>query len=185
MNQHTLQNARRRNRGAGSSPVPRNGSANGRARHRGLVVAGPRDRRSQGQSQMSGESAGGCCRRRGREPNLSGAASESGAPSLPRYRLAEKSKSVGDQCPICSANMAVGDEVIVCPTCHRANHRECWEENLFHCGNFTCEAWAWSNAAAPCKSRQRRRPRPRFASSSPKYPRKPPGPAARPRKRGS
>ena len=36
--------------------------------------------------------------------------------------------------------MAVGDEVIVCPTCHRANHRECWEENLFHCGNFACEA---------------------------------------------
>src|SRR5271166_5699578 len=46
---------------------------------------------------------------------------ESGAPSLPRYRLANKSRSVGDQCPVCSANMTVGEEIVICPTCHRAN----------------------------------------------------------------
>src|SRR4051794_21608739 len=45
---------------------------------------------------------------------------ESGAPALPRYRLAGNSKSVGDQCPICTVSMVVPEEVIVCPECHRA-----------------------------------------------------------------
>src|SRR6478752_3899071 len=73
--------------------------------------------------------------------------SGSGAPQLVRYRVADQSKSLGDQCPICSLNTSIGDEIVICPLCSHANHRECWEENVFHCGNFACDGAALINDA--------------------------------------
>ena len=63
---------------------------------------------------------------------------EAGAPSLPRYRLGPQSKSNGDTCPICTIQMVPNDEIVLCTSCHRANHSECWEANVFHCGNLGC-----------------------------------------------
>jgi hypothetical protein len=74
---------------------------------------------------------------------------QSKAPRLSRYKVADRSRSMGDQCPICSVNIAAGDEIVVCPKCARGNHCECWEENVFHCGNFACDGSALVDRARP------------------------------------
>lgn len=67
---------------------------------------------------------------------------QSSAPKLSRYKVVDRSKSKGDQCPICSVNIVVGDEIVVCLKCNRGNHTECWEDNVFHCGNYACDGSA-------------------------------------------
>lgn len=76
---------------------------------------------------------------------------ESGAPALPRYKLGVKSKSLGDQCPTCSVKMVTREEVVICPACNRANHRECWEDNIFHCGHYACAGSALVNSEGAVK----------------------------------
>lgn len=64
---------------------------------------------------------------------------ESGASTLPLYKLAKDSKSLGDMCPICTLTLEVSDIVVICPDCSRAHHLDCWEDNVHHCGNFACD----------------------------------------------
>ncbi len=64
---------------------------------------------------------------------------ESGAPLLPRYKLAENSRSFGGMCPICTTSPKVGEVVVICPECNLAHHDDCWEENACHCGRFACD----------------------------------------------
>lgn len=64
---------------------------------------------------------------------------ETGHEKVHRMRLAAGSQSVGDMCPICTSNLSASDTVVSCPECHRGNHVQCWEENVFHCGNYACD----------------------------------------------
>jgi hypothetical protein len=64
---------------------------------------------------------------------------ESGAPTLPPYRLAGDSQSVGVMCPIDTVALREGDTVAICPNCGLAHHLECWECNAYHCGGYACE----------------------------------------------
>lgn len=63
---------------------------------------------------------------------------EDGVPHLRRYRLAAESEPTGDKCPVCMMEMEEDEIVIECPLCKREHHIECWEDNVYHCGNFGC-----------------------------------------------
>jgi hypothetical protein len=76
---------------------------------------------------------------------------ESGAPTLPSYRLVKDSKSVGTVCPIDTVALREGDTVAICPACGLAHHLECWECNAYHCGGYACEGSGIIDRSLPAR----------------------------------
>ena len=74
---------------------------------------------------------------------------ESGASRLMLYKTAAGSRSAGDQCPTCTLRIAAGEEIVICPGCRRPSHSECWEGNVFHCGNYGCNGSALLDRTRP------------------------------------
>src|SRR5581483_2657536 len=42
-------------------------------------------------------------------------------------------KWVGATCPKCQQQIAVGDQVVLCPKCYTPQHAQCWRENDNRC----------------------------------------------------
>lgn len=52
-------------------------------------------------------------------------------------RLTDDSELVGTDCTHCHQQLAVGDEVVICPRCKSAHHVQCWKDN-FGCARRGC-----------------------------------------------
>src|SRR5438034_4445013 len=42
-------------------------------------------------------------------------------------------KWVGKACPKCQKDIAVGDQVVLCPKCYTPQHAQCWRDNGNQC----------------------------------------------------
>src|SRR5437764_13676520 len=42
-------------------------------------------------------------------------------------------KWVGKPCPKCQKELAVGDQVVLCPKCYTPQHAQCWRDNGNQC----------------------------------------------------
>ena len=43
--------------------------------------------------------------------------------------LDAQSRHVGKECSRCGKELAVDDEAVECPRCHRVHHADCWKDN--------------------------------------------------------
>ncbi len=41
-------------------------------------------------------------------------------------------------CPYCLSEIQTGENVILCPSCGRPHHSDCWAANGYHCAMFEC-----------------------------------------------